>query len=342
MNFYRKDKGIISLVAILTIGLFALSAVTISLMGALKELTKNRNNVMGERSFYTAEAAAREGVYQYKKHSASSSYSGGNAILLNDSSTAQITVNSLPWPYGEVIGFAINDMPNGTTTRKVIFTTTVFPEGEAFDYALYGGANNIDLRGSEGLDIKGNIFSNGTIECSGNPNTEGDFFSPNTTDNDCSGDKFIADYISPPVINPDDFIAEATFASTSLAVVNYLNENYDLNNPIIGIIFADDTSEMTLKKANLKGALVVNGNLSLGGGDVTIDGIVYVAGKTTFKGGGGKINIKGSLISLGGIEKLAGSVTIEYNKDSASIWKDLFDHSTTGYSNPTPINWREE
>ena len=322
MNFYRKDKGIISLVAILTIGILALSAVTISSIGSLKELTKNRNNVMGEQSFYTAEAAAREGIYQYKKNSAS--YSGGNAILLNDSSTAQITVNSLPWPYGEVIGVAVNDMPNGTTSRKVIFTTTVFPEGQAFDYAIFSD-DSIDIKSNSAI-ITGDVLSNSAID----------------DDHDrISGLKF--ENTNPPLVPPQIDIE----AYRNAPGVTFFEEKKVTNPSVSGTLAVIGDLEITTSKNYTATpdydypAIIVKGKLTLNGGNVR--GIIYVDGNVDISG---NPQVEGTILATGTTEISGGGnppANIKYNPELVSGWTELLglNHEST-YSEPKIIRWREE
>jgi len=366
MLFYRKDKGIISLVAILTIGLFALSAVTISVMGAFKELKKNRNNVMGEQSFYTAEAASREGVYQYRNNT--SSYSGGTLSLdssinniLSDSISITVDDTSLPWPYLEIIGVA----ENKTNRREVVYTLTEFPEGLAFDYAVYS-ENNMNFGGS--ATVNGNVFASNTISFTGsNAEINGDAFSPSdiTNTDNINGTAYsgVIPIPSPQIdLQPYYDIASTsgTLFTTTTDAQTYLN-----GNPITAVVFVDDTSaETDIQTVNLTGSLAVNGNLRLRGGtvitatnnyaavvvdgnlritgDTTINGVVYVSGNTTF--GGGNNTINGSLISVGGtsIADITGHTTIYFSTTTVANWQNLTGLSTTTTSTLRITQWREQ
>jgi hypothetical protein len=382
MRFYRKDKGIISLVAILTIGLLALSAVTISLMGALKELTKNRNNIKGEQSFYTAEAAAREGVYQYKQNPNSYTQDitipfkiidqSGELVFLNTSTDQQITIKPVTpatWPYGEVIGVAANDMPNGTTSRKIIFTTTVFPEGEAFNYAAYA-ENTIDLTGN--ATINGDIFVNNTATGSGSADINGNVFLANTINDEDKEDleKSISEEyslfsdvkrISPPIIAIQPYREIAEINGT------FFTDSKDLNSENTGVIFIENETEKDIvvnnsvtgalvvntngKKLKLTGgiytassdypAVVVEGDLSISGGTI-IYGIVYVKGSTSF--GAGNNTINGSLLCTGEttVTDITGRTTINYDPTYTSDWQDLLGLYKTSQENPKITSWREE
>lgn len=70
------------------------------------------------------------------------------------------------------------------------------------------------------------------------------------------------------------------------------------------------------------GVLVVDGNLEMSG-NFNFVGVVYVAGSVTFKGGGGKYNIRGSLLTPGNVAgtdgTLGGAVTLQYSSQAVDV-----------------------
>jgi len=357
MSNHNKEKGIMTLAFLMIAGLFLLGLALIITTGTVVGLKKNVNTKSGNQSFYTAEAAAREGVYQYAKNDKES---GNFSLLTNEIPPSSISFSVLPsprgWAYKEVWG----DAENNITHRKVNNTLLLFPGGQAFDYAVYS-ENNLTIKGS--ANIIGNIFSNNLISCIGNNvSIEGGAYSDGPIDDNCDDNvesiNESANFIPAPDIDPFYYgdpsyggIADCT--STAADV-----KNDCLSGPTTGVVFVDDPGEQaTLNNINLTGNLTIIGDLNIGGGSVinasndyaaivvdgnlkvtgnnTINGLVYVSGNTTF--GSGNTTINGSLISKGGTEtNIAGNVTIDYQ--SLSGPPGGIDPSGT----PEIINWNEE
>lgn len=347
---FKENRGIISLIVILGIGLFVL-AITLTLTGQIVvEIIKGRNTISGDRSFYTAEAAVREGIYQYIRNG----FEGIDnfPILVNDiPETAiffEVSSSSLGWAYKEVEGNAQN-----ANYRKVKNTLLLFPSALAFDYAIYS-EGDLGIKGS--IDITGNVFSNGTTSCEGNAhNIDGDIFSSGSTDNDCNASSISSGVaiIPPPTIDPFYYGSIADCTSTAANVGTDC-----LSGPTAGVIFVDDPGNtVVLNGADLTGNLTIIGNLQLGGnseiaasssdpaavviegnltigGNVEIHGLIYVTGSTTFAAGNPRIY--GSIISVGGIADIVGNPTIEYVALSGP--PGGFD--TT--EDPQIIGWQEE
>lgn len=363
-NFKKNKSGIINLISVFGIGLFALGAALSIEIGVLTELAKNQNAVASDQVFYTAEANTTEGIYQYINEietTSVSTYTGGATPLLNNTDSNSITAEPAAWPYVKVRGSSNND----DTNRAVIHTVTVFPEGQAFDYGVYA-QNQLTFGGN--ITVNGNIFANDGIEFNGN-NAEinGDAFSPvPITDQDNINGEAVdgLEPIFPPdiVAGPykDEAILEGTYFAFPANAEAYLN-NFEREN----IIFVDSAVKTKIQGANtsLKGSLVTAGDLDLTGGTYTaannyaaivvygnlkiaggaiINGVVYVKGSTSFGGGNNVIN--GSLVSAGGasVTDVTGSATINYDQNLATIWPDLAGLDTTTNEPPKIILWNEE
>ena len=333
---------------IFTLGFFSLSLAVGSTVGSLIELKKNRETISGDQSFYTAEAAVREGIYQYVQE-----YTYSPDVSLNNSDGLFTVIPD--WPYVEVEGSAENYLTN----RTVKNTLLLFPAGAAFDYAVYS-ENDLTIKGGSNNIIIGDIFSNANIDCSGNPNIQGNSFANGSISNNCGEEDSInegEDIIEPPNINPDYYEEIATCISTpDNAMADCLSEP-----PTEGVVFIEDTenpeSETSLQNIDVVGNLTVIGDLSLTGGcsvsttddyialvvdgdlkisgDNTIKGIVYVSGNTSF--GHGNTTIIGSLISVEGAETdISGSVTIDYRSPSGPPGGILIS------GNMEIVSWQEE
>jgi len=363
-----SEKGIISLVVVFGVGFLALSTAVVVTTTSLIELTKNKNTVFGNKSFYTAEAAAREGAYQYKKNPSldiqdDTSVFGSDG-LLNYSVSQAVTIKPTIWPYGEVIGVANNNITN----RRVILTTTVFAEGEAFDYAAYS-QNKINLGGN--ATINGSIFANNELIFTGNSaEVNGEAYSTETiTDTDnINGQSFSnVDSILPPTIGITDYEDAASDAGTLFTETSDA-ENYLKNQTRTAVVFVDNTGTTKIQGNStwLEGSLVVMGDLNIQGGTftatgnyvavyvegnfsisggTTINGIVYVKGSTSF--GSGNNTINGSLLSAGETTTtdLTGSTTINYDYEhlyTPENWQDLLGLNMTSQEDPKITNWREE
>ena len=358
MRELSEKNGIISLAAVLGVGLFSLGTALMIAFVALAEFKENQDAILGDQSFYTADSGVMEGTYQYIH--ATSSYSGSPFLLLNNSSDSEITVTSLIWPYVEVRGSA----ENLRTSRTVVNTISVFPEGFAFDYAVYS-QNNLNFGGN--IIVNGNVFANNGINFSGaSAEINGDAFSPTEiTDTDNINGESIS-FVNPipaPQINLDPYFEAAslggTFFDTSAEAETYLNGETKE-----AIMFVDDLGKTKIQgtNTNLTGSLVTRGSLDITGGTYTaednylaiivegdlkiaggavINGIVYVSGSTSFGGGNNIIN--GSLISAGGASvDINGSAIINYDPILAESWQNLIGLNLTSTTTPIIINWREE
>ena len=204
MNYQKNEKGIISIVTILTIGLFSFGIATISLTGALKELEKNINNKNGERAFYTAEAAAREGVYQYINGN-SNNGDNGDIPSLNQISNNSFEISGFP---RKIVATAKSDKDY---FRKIIYEMNV-TSGEAFNHAIFS-ASELDLGGSS--LINGSVFTNENIDFTNEGNKiiiNGDAY-------------YLTSITDTKKINPD---YEVVKVDTSVPVPII---NMDINNP---------------------------------------------------------------------------------------------------------------
>ena len=356
-DYYQK--GIINLIVVMSIGLFALGAALVLSIGLLGEVKKNRNTISGDRTFYAAESGMVEGSYQYFK---TSSYGGGIPIPINNTLAGLISVTDLGWPYVAVEGEA----DNLNTKRIVLYTINLFPEGFAFDHAVYAH-NELTLGGS--IEVNGSIFANDEINFLGNNATvNGDAFSPQPiTDTDNINGNVVSG-VEPVPIPDIDFqpyadvaLIEGTYFINADDAESYLND--ETRN---AVVFVNDSTEKTKiqgANTNLTGSLVVRGDLDITGGTytatnnylavivegdlkiaggVTINGIVYAKGNTTF--GGGNNTINGALISGGeaSFTDLTGNVTINYDPVIAQTWQDLTGLDTVSSLPPKIILWNEQ
>jgi hypothetical protein len=359
MTNYKKDKGIISLVVLISIGFFAIAtAVTIS-SGSLTELLKNRDTIFGELAFHASESAVKEGIYQYRE--SPSSYSGGTPELINKTLAADIIVTSLDWPYVEIEGMAENKI----SQRKNIYTLTLFPEALAFNYAIFS-QSELNFKGN--VTINGNIFANESIDFQGNSaEVNGDAFSPGTIEggeDNINGEiNTNVEPIPPPEINLADYydIAqnEGIIFSFSSEAENYISnqiredivyvedlgktkiqgDNTQFSGSLIVVGDLDLTGGTFTRRENYP-ALIVQGNLRIAGG-TTINGVVYVMGETSF--GGGTNTINGSLVSVGNVKtELTGNTTINFDPELVPDWNNLPGLDLVSTGKPRITKWRQE
>jgi len=327
MSIYKNNnKGIMSLAVIFVVGFFGLGLALTITMVALVGLNKNYNTNSGNQTFYTAEAAAREGVYQLLTKNAS--YSGGNFQKINNA-TGTIFIATSTWN-ATVTATGLNNL----SSRTIIYKINYFPAWQAFSKALYSG-NSITLPGNDSMKtIDGDIYAENNVS-----NIENIDIHKNVA---TSG----VEYIPFPTIDRNDLLSKTTFATdTSPGLETYLQNNYNSPNEII---FASGTypSLLTLNNCDLVvKALIVEGDLTISNNS-GITGLVYVIGTTTIDAGGStKDRIIGSLISLGNIiiENGTGKNSrIYYDENIASAWKDLLGSSTPSGPSFSIIGWQEQ
>ncbi|MDO8558302.1 MAG: hypothetical protein Q7S09_03900 [bacterium] len=352
----NPERGVITLMAVLGVGLFALGAALTMATGVLSELATNQDTVAGDQVFYTGESNAGEGAYQYLS---TSSYASVAPTLLNDTSTGSVVIVPLAWPYVRARGHA----GNGTTRRIVSRIITVFPEGQAFDYAVY---SNEEMNFGGNATVNGDVYATDEIDFTGaSAEVNGNAFSPGDVETDNVNGFSVTgvDVIEPPriFIEPyrDMAIAAGThFTSTPLAR-SFLNNNITHNIAVVvedipELKLQNSTSStgslVTLHDLELTGgtytaaggrpAIIVYGNLKIAGG-TTINGIVYVEGSTTF--GSGTNTINGSLISVGGASvDVTGNAVINFDPQYVADWDLLPGLDTSTTSTPEVISWGEE
>src|SRR3989344_7508775 len=161
MTKFKSDnqKGVIGLLAVMGIGVFALGVSLVASSGAASELASNINLSSGDQAFYSAESGVYEGALQYKNDP--DNYTGGTPQLLNNTVSGNIEATPLDWPYVKIRSLASGNATDRTVAR--IFTS--FPEGLAFDYAVYA-EHQLDIGGN--AEINGDIFANDGIDFTGN------------------------------------------------------------------------------------------------------------------------------------------------------------------------------
>lgn len=355
----NSQRGIISLAVILGVGIFGLAAALASSLGALSELRANRNVALSHNAFYAADAATREGAYQYIN--ATTPWAGGAFPELNSGTNSSIVVQALAWPYEEIRGTA----DSGQAHRTAVYTITVFPEGFAFDNAVYA---QDDLLFGGNAQINGDIFANGDMDFNGNAEIDGNAYSPTpiTDTNNITGEAFSGtdvDSIPPPQIDTQPYRDAATTGGTLFAASSDA-EDFLNNQTRNAVVFVEDLGDTKIQGNNteLTGSIVTLGNLEISGGTytasdnyaaivvmgdlkiaggATINGIIYVAGATSF--GGGNNTIKGSLISVGGanVTSVTGSATINFDPTAAANWQLLEGLITTSAEDPKIVKWGE-
>jgi hypothetical protein len=167
--------------------------------------------------------------------------------------------------------------------------------------------------------------------------------------------------IPPPNIQDGPYRNLATINGTLYTSADDA-EAYLKNKTRTGVVFIDSTEEAKIQGTTLTGSLYATGDLSLtsGGtytasgvhvaivcdgdlhiaGGVTINGIVYVRGSTSF--GAGNNTINGSLISVGAVSSLdaTGNTTINY---VPYPWQNLTGlYTSTSNLAPRVLSWDEE
>ena len=368
---FKDNRGVMSLMVILGIGLFVL-AITLTLTGQIVvEIIKNRNPVSGDQSFFTAEAAVREGVYRYLS---TTTYSGDFDVYPSDinNSTHTISVDNTDLHYAYIAANASNNLTN----RIVRYKLEKIPGSMTFSYAIFSDSDitlggNVDISCVDGLIVtcggfnsRASIFSNDTMTLNGMAiNIDGGAYSggdmtmnPPHNPNIINGTDDSMSKISYPEIDLQPYrneaIASSTWFLTSAGANTYLASHGT------GTVFVEqDAGTTAIQHKNLDGTLVTRNNLNLShgtygttdfsraaiivegnlniGANTTINGIVYVRGVTRFFGNG---VINGALISLGGAIRSGGTVRVNYNPDISQEFQNMIGLDKT----PKIIGWQQE
>jgi len=353
-----NNQGIVSIIIVLAVGLFAFGAAVVMASNAVNGLNKNMNTTSGDQVFYTAESATEEGIYQFIQ-SMASLYGDQNFDTINNVSESGFTIIK-DWPYAQVVGSS-----TGTGVhRDVSMRVALFPGAGAFDHAVYAN-HTLDISGGANMEIWGDVFANDAINCGGNPNIHGVAASPGSISPSCNTDESVegdsVEVIPPPQIEPDEYfdaaVLDGHYYASSTPAQSFLN-----NASTTAYVFSNDPGLTKIHNATLYGFLYITGDLQLTGNDSTIsaadgyaaivvdgdlsitgtpiiNGIVYVRGATSFSGGNKTIN--GSLISAGGLDTtaLSGSVTINY-VSSGEI--EGFEATSTDSLQISSSSWSEE
>ena len=329
-----RQEGIMSLVVIFVVGFFglgvALTIATIALVG----LNKNYNTNSGNQTFYTAETAVKEGAYRYIENYdpvlGFSTYTGGIPPLINNATDTLSEIEIIEpypvWPYVGIKGTA----GNGTTYREITYTLTEFPEGLAFDYAIFS-ESDISLGGNASTSWK--IFSNGTTSINSDSVTmNGDVISAGNITAGSHGEHWNtingatttnAEPIPAPQINLDfdeyKTAAENNPAEPGGTVFENIHnlEHYLQNNTRTGVIFASTTNPLGLSSnsAVLNGSIATLGDLTLTNGSFFSNGdyeAVVVAGDFNISGNAiieGNVYVEGDFEATGG--KIKGIIYVK-------------------------------
>jgi len=364
---YKNQKGIISIIAVLSIGMFALGTALIMAKGVLQQSATNHNNTSTYQAFYTAESRGNECVYQLKN---------SLPCVLGAHSDINGATSDIPVAPSFQSGYAviIATADRSDTHRNIVTTIRNFPEDDAFmfEYGLYT-PQMIDLGGN--ASISGNIFATQKAFCGEGGKEECD-----CPDGECQGSVTIdgeiikeTEAVIPEIKNPESYHqteknicdAQTYLEGKTVDDIVYITEgacgkgkdkktpqkvfnNLDLTGALwiegdIKLTGGKITARITEEEKYL--ALIVTGNLELAG-NIEITGIVYVFGETTIGTGGARIN--GSLISLGGTGISAnGTLKIDYEPSILDYWQDLFipvsdDEDNLYNYEPQFDHWNEE
>jgi hypothetical protein len=377
----HQQGGFITIMVIFGVGLFALASALILAVTVATELAKNKNTVLGDQAAYRAEAAANEGVKQCLD-SFTGPPAGPTTIPCTVNSTSALVdfngnpaatiavtrdLSGLPFLY--VTGAATN----GQLERHVVKTISWFPAGSAFTHAMvtqgdieFGGTSQINATTG-----RGSIYSNGNVTLSGTSTVDGNVYHYGTcvagqahqTCEDHVVDGFVKKANNTlPILNLD-FTAYQSIATQAFADVNaakgYLN-----NNTHSDLVYVSDVNQLQLTGNNTEftGSLVTRGSLKLSGGTFTnsdnthatimvngdleisggvdITGIVYVTGTTSFSGNN---TIRGTVISLGGINAPNGGSIITFDPSLVSNWQNFVGLNINGAgATPAVVGWKEE
>lgn len=361
INTTSRERGILTLMIIFTLGVFSLGAVLVLASNTVHDITGDRLTRSGTKTFNTAESTALEGVYRYISSSSGAEYTGNESLSLNDTTGDIVIEKNWPsnWPYLTIHGKGSDDTTNRDVSRRI----TVFAEGLAFEHAIY---SNFTFSATGNTEINGNIFANDAINLGGSTDIYGNVYSPVgvTGEDHATGTVATTSVVTipPPEIAEGDY-REAAVSAGTLYATDSAAELFLKNETREAVVFIDDTaSEANIQGTTLVGslygkgdlklssggtytatgtyaAIVCEGNLQISGG-VTINGLVYVRGSTSF--GSGNNTINGALISVGPVSSIetTGNTTINY---VPMDWQDLSGLSTTTSSQPPRmLEWGEE
>jgi hypothetical protein len=337
---YKNQKGIISIIAVLSIGIFALSTALIMAKGVLQQSATNHNNTSTYQAFYTAESGAGEGAYQFMNAPDDSPYTGGTLATLINDIPAEITVTSLPFSAAIINGKASKN----DNSRNVLYYAIKHPEAPAFSYGIYT-PYKIELNGHVTVN-NGNVFA-GEEVCCGGFKADGNCDKP-YPENNCSNvstDDVIKneENTTPPSVDLQPY------KNAAIANSSYFEQKTDIPNkyfktPKNGVIFVNNSLTISESNAKITGALYVRGNLDLSGGTFTatdnyfavivegdlkitgnaaINGVLYVKGNTEI--GSGNVTINGSLICAGNTSLInaGGNLTVNYDTSLSNVWDDF-------------------
>lgn len=375
MKIHYKTEGIAGLIVVFTVGFFALAGALAILSAGFLGLVNNTNLVLGNQSFYTAESASTEGVYQRIN---ASSYVGGTPSLINNTSAGSITVQDLPSFELAIKGVVLNTR----SERRVTKVISLCPACQAFTYGLYSGRglsyggtakvngdtySNADLDIGGSSQVNGNAFAVGTVNVSGSAVVTGTEVSNATSVPTPQADyaKFQSDATAAGTYFVDDPPGKKSQTAEQKAQA-YISSNLTKNaivyidtaassvtitvsSPFIGTIITpvDLVVKGAFNASVLSGpkyypALVTKGSLKLNG-NTTVNGVIYIQGDINTTGANNAIT--GSVIfsSIGSTLTVNGTVTITYDKTYFDHIEDFVGFTTS----PTApvfevVSWNED
>lgn len=350
----KNQDGYIIIVAVMMLALISLLGIT-AMKQTMAELQIVGNHNIHQRCFWHAESGAVVGVSKLPE------------LLITDS---QVELPIVDWegylenlgspPFykvwvnhklkeGEVLyyGDIDNDYLMEYNTDQIGWPVEIITS-EGTDYR--GGevvieveANYIEIfpKPKSALWVGGDVSSSGVagkVIGEGPPGHEWEC--PNKTDilyhDPMATIDFGGDLGSTPAINQDSnlypypLIKNALVGkATRLTETDYSSESFGaVNEP--GIYYAP--GNLSISASMGYGILMVEGNLQLKGA-VEWEGIIIVGGDFSFSGGGDNA-VYGSVIVMGNVDSLLGSVDIYYDCESLEILKNTF-------SSYRRVSWRQ-
>jgi len=303
---FKDNRGVMSLIVILGIGLFVL-AIALTLTGQIVvEMMRGRNTIAGDRSFHAADSAAREGFYRYINDFDYLPQNNGESL---NESFQFISIDKENFPNIKIRGAASTF--NNSNYREVEYSFNlfdVFEETQALNLAVYA---------EETMSLTGNA----TIGSASEPVSYYTGNDPELTGAAATiyGERIYE--IDLPTIDDEDFIEHS-----GNLTINNNNQSQQGNFKISG--------DLVMTGGTFTGIAIVTGKLDLAG-NAQINGLVYASHVEM----NGTPIINGTVISSGNIDNYG---TPNINLLSEASFLDLFENLTTvTYAISPEIIWQE-
>jgi len=170
-KYCNNQKGVVAILTLLAVSVFALAIMTTMSVLAASELNMSSSESASEKTFYAAEAGINEGLYRLSENASAQTFCmdfNGTNVPCSATEKIQVTVSNYPFGPGSLPDDRYKRIIESIATdssgkvRKLEITAKTSSFGSGFSYAVLAGTGGFTFGNNS--KIYGDTYSNGNLD----------------------------------------------------------------------------------------------------------------------------------------------------------------------------------